>query len=166
MTTSKREQCNEWIRHAVSLEILPAHLNRAIRVLYAHPKELYVLSNHLFDCYKLHSVLQPFSTCVVRGRKISRGKVTIVTLSQLLHSGRANDSPTYCSCDQTVSSLRNPSGPARLSVGPRETMFILGYVVWWTARWGNHKSCNMHRVTTCMLVMTWLTINIWVNLQV
>ena len=33
----------------------------------------------------------------------------------LAHSGRANDSPTYCSCDQMVSSLRNLSGPARLT---------------------------------------------------
>ena len=61
----------------LSLEILPVHLNRAIRVLYTHLKELSFLSNHLFDYYKLHSVLH----VLVRGRKIICGNVTIVDLN-------------------------------------------------------------------------------------
>ena len=78
--------------------------------------KLFFLLNHLADDYKQHSELaiQPFSTCPERGRIVVSGGATIVTVDQLLHSGRANDPPTPCSCDQTVSCKRNPSGPARL----------------------------------------------------
>ena len=49
-----------------------------------------------------------------QGRIVVCGGATIVTVDQLLHSGRANDPPTPCSCDQTVS--------CKKSVGPRETI--------------------------------------------
>ena len=106
--------------------------------------------------YALSSyTITPFSTCIVQEQKIIRGKVTIVTLAQLLHSGHANDSPTYCSCDQTVSSLRNPSCPVRLrgevggeglclAASPQPThMTVLSLT-------GQHLLCNKG-VAPCLL---------------